>query len=622
MKSFFKIISVCLVILILQSSLYSQAKKRDAKILQNSNLGKIEKLDVLDTKYLETNISITPSGRYMYFETNRPSPWSTKNYSQGRYDSDIWFSRLVDGKWQEPANVGQTINTPQSEGEPNISPDGQTMYFQSWRNDWKETGGPYYKAELKGENWVNPVGLNSGLTEFFKEKETDKNRKTGKSMGTDGATFSPDGKTFIFSFGLDYYGNMDIYITKKNKKGEWSKPKLLPISTDYNDRCPFLAADGKTLYFASNGYEGFGKMDIYKTTINEDGTCGEVINIGEPFNTKDDDYGFLITSSGNDIYLVRNEDIFHMDITNAITDIKPTHTIILSGSVRDGQNNEPLEAKIVIIESDTKKEIGISRSNSKTGEYSIVVYGGKKYQVLAKKDGYGDFTGELKTGLDPKENEITYNIILNPGKAIAQKVEPAIENPKPDTEKVEQIIEKTKQVTEKEEECTSKLYNRSYSIGINPAYPLALGIKTETHFNNFGASLIGMYMPGVGKYDDPKVPDDLNSANYTTIFLASVNYNYPLFKCKFYPNIGLFTGVRTRYWKKPLDASQNETKEGSYSDYPWGFTLGGKLFISDRLYIDVSVGLGRFAFHVIPSGDITKYEFKYIPWFTICYMFE
>jgi hypothetical protein len=615
MKTFKSFIGIILIVSIAVSCLVAQQKRKTVRVLKNLNLGEVQKLNNLNTKYWESNISITPDGKYLYFETDRPSEWSTPNYSAGRYDIDIWFSKLVDGVWQEPKNVGKNINTPQSEGEPNISPDGQTMYFQSWRTDWKTTGGPYYKAELKGEQWTNPIGLNSGITKFF--IEMDKKRIPNKSLGTDGATFSPDGKTFIFSFGLDYYGNLDIYITKQNEKGEWSDPKILPISTEFNDRCPFLAADGKTLYFASNGYTGFGKLDIFKTTINEDGTCGEVVNIGEPFNTKDEDFGFLITASGNDIYFVRNSDIYQMNIKNAETEIRPAHTVILSGIVRDSETKRPLESIVIITDPKTKKEIGSSRSNSKTGEYSIVLMGNKKYSQNVNKEAYDPYLQDIETSSDLTENNLNLDVELKPIK----KKEPVIEKV------IEKPIEKIQKV-EKEEiapPCISRFLDQSYSIGINPAYPLAVGILGEYHLNNYGASLIGMYLPNVGKYDDPKVPDDLNGNNYTTLFLASVNYNFPLFKCWLYPNIGLFTGVRTRYWKKDILAGFKPNnpiiKEGSYSDNPWGVTLGAKLFLSERFYVDITVALGRYAFHDFPSGDISKYEFKYIPWFALCYKF-
>jgi hypothetical protein len=46
------------------------------------------------------------------------------------------------------------------------------------------------------------------------------------------------------------------------------------------------------------------------------------------------------------------------------------------------------------------------------------------------------------------------------------------------------------------------------------------------------------------------------------------------------------------------------------------------LFVYDNFYIDITLALGKFASHKFPSGDISKYEFKSIPWFAICYIFE
>lgn len=68
------------------------------------------------------------------------------------------------------------------------------------------------------------------------------------------------------------------------------------------ERSIFIAADGKTVYFGSSGYGGFGGLDIFKTTLYDDDSFGEITNIGAPFNTKEHDFGFIIGALGNEVF--------------------------------------------------------------------------------------------------------------------------------------------------------------------------------------------------------------------------------------------------------------------------------------------------------------------------------
>ena len=81
-----------------------------------------------------------------------------------------------------------------------------------------------------------------------------------------GAYVSPDLKVIIFSMnGAESRGNEDLYISLKNAKGEWSKPRNLgsTINTSGFEMAPFLSPDKRRLYFSSNGHPGYGNSDIF-----------------------------------------------------------------------------------------------------------------------------------------------------------------------------------------------------------------------------------------------------------------------------------------------------------------------------------------------------------------------
>lgn len=330
---------------------------------------KTKRIDVLNSPYRETNLSITPDGNYLFFMTDRGGEkWSTGprlHFKIMAYDGDIWFSQKQNHRWTTPRGVNPPINTGDGEDEPVISPDGQKVYYQSWADGWKKHGGPYYCATLEGEKWSNIVGLGDSITLFFKNMEA----KYGE-LATDGMTLSPDGNSFFVAFGTSYEKPMDIYFSKQSR-GKWSYPVRHPLSSDGDERSLFMAADGKTLYFASSGYGGFGNLDIFKATLQPNHQVAEVVNLGRSVNTKNDDYGFIIEASGNMAYYVSNGDIFSADLSEAGSIIKPMPTKVISGTITD-KLNRPIAARVSLTNIETRRVVATVQANSITGRYSLL----------------------------------------------------------------------------------------------------------------------------------------------------------------------------------------------------------------------------------------------------------
>ncbi len=105
--------------------------------------------------------SISSDGKLMYFTAcNRPD---------GKGSCDIYFSERVSNRWQKPVNIGYPINTPSFESQPTISSDGKTLYFSSNR-----IGGmgeaDIWKSELKKNGkWGNPINLGDSINTEKKE---------------------------------------------------------------------------------------------------------------------------------------------------------------------------------------------------------------------------------------------------------------------------------------------------------------------------------------------------------------------------------------------------------------------------------------------------------------------
>ncbi|MES2730512.1 MAG: flagellar motor protein MotB, partial [Bacteroidota bacterium] len=138
--------------------------------------------------------------------------------------------------------------------------------------------------------------LTSGSAKLFSDKLNLENLNEGCP------TFSKDGKTMIFARGntgkRKGTRDVDLYITKL-KDGNWLEPKMLSVSIDSTwDSCPAIAADGKTLYFASNRVGGLGGIDLYRATLDAAGRVGRAVNMGKDINTAGDDMFPYVSEDG------------------------------------------------------------------------------------------------------------------------------------------------------------------------------------------------------------------------------------------------------------------------------------------------------------------------------------
>ncbi len=74
---------------------------------------------------------------------------------------------------------------------------------------------------------------------------------------------------------------------------EWSEPMALSaiLNTEKNENFPFVAADGITIYFGSEGHENLGGYDIFTSRYNSDtDRYLPPQNVGFPFNSTGNDY--------------------------------------------------------------------------------------------------------------------------------------------------------------------------------------------------------------------------------------------------------------------------------------------------------------------------------------------
>jgi len=363
----------------------------------------------INSSYSEYSPLITADESQMYFTSRRAGSTGGNTDERNLFFEDIYSSANKNDKWQPAINVGGPLNQNEHDATVGLSFDGQMLFT------FKD--GDLFFSRLKGDKWTSPDRLPKVINSDGHEES---------------AALSPDGKTLYFSStrtkdenGNEVgYGEHDIYVSKLSKKGKWGPAKNLgkPLNTAFDDRSVFLHPDGRTIYFSSNGRDGLGGYDIYRSVMNDDGTWGEPENLGYPINTTGDDIFFVLSASGKhayystsqhpdgfgdqDIYritylsperwMMSNEDNLIASIASPIRDrvlantvqIKKIRLTILKGTITDALTNEVVEASIDIVDNEKNEVISTQLSNSSTGRYLVTLPSGKNYGIAVRAEGY------------------------------------------------------------------------------------------------------------------------------------------------------------------------------------------------------------------------------------------
>ncbi len=336
---------------------------------------------------------ISADGRVMVFV-------STRKGGEGR--EDIWITTGEGDKWSEPRNL-KNLNSPSSEGVSGISADNMTLIlaYNSKYNPspGEKRGGirPGYGSmdiffsERTGAGWVSwgePKNAGSPPNSRYWDAQ---------------ATVSPDGKYLFFSSSREGgFGGLDIWMCIRREDGTWSKPiNLGPnINTPGNEISPFIHSDGKTLYFASNGWATFGGYNIFTSKMINETTWTKAENFGLPYNTHEDDIFFSIPASADWIYLSRVDSvdektgvkIYHIyrasipprdSLMENQKKLMPEPVNLVGGKVFDAKTKEPLKAKITIEDLESGK-VWFSSITDDKGKFVVVLPSERFYGITAE----------------------------------------------------------------------------------------------------------------------------------------------------------------------------------------------------------------------------------------------
>ena len=246
---------------------------------------------IVSTDNSELNSVFSPNGREFYFSRDT-----------GPRSGAIRMVTYEDGIWTQSRQV--SFATGQTDVNPSLTTDGNTLFFGSLRDD---TWGPkdiYVVKRLENGEWGIPKNLGAPIN----------------SEGNDNCpSVALDGTLYFHSNGLGGFGKQDIFISEWID-GAYTEPENIgsPINTEDGEFDAFIARDEKYIIFGSDRNEGgFGKTDLYISVRLSNGGWSEAKSLGGAINSAEYELCPYVTEDGKYFFFTsyRNGqgDIFWVD---------------------------------------------------------------------------------------------------------------------------------------------------------------------------------------------------------------------------------------------------------------------------------------------------------------------
>lgn len=207
----------------------------------------------------------------------------------GHWCSDMFYTNQTTSGWDYAASLGGLLNTPRHEVALSFGSKGQVLYF--FRGFTLYSGDVFADtAGRKDEYAVTPPAFISPM----KAEEGDCN-----------PFFFNDTTMLFASRRSGGQGGLDLYITTFSDSA-WTEPRNLgpAVNSPYDETAPFLAHDGRTLYFSSNRTESMGGLDVFKAVFDDEKLAWQTPeNFGTPVNSPGDDAYFSLAADGRTAFL-------------------------------------------------------------------------------------------------------------------------------------------------------------------------------------------------------------------------------------------------------------------------------------------------------------------------------
>ncbi|RYZ30703.1 MAG: tetratricopeptide repeat protein [Chitinophagaceae bacterium] len=404
------------------------------------------------TKALQTTNKIL-AGTKLHPNTKKAAEYRQKSF---QFAQDYAKTHTSTNYVFTPKNLGDAINSPESEYFPSMPIDGKLMVYTRRLNNMNED---FFGSEKEVTGWVNAMRLpgnintplNEGAQNISQDGEwlvfTGCNRQDGQGSCDLYISYkTPNGWSPAFNLGpfvnsdqwesqpclspdkrhlyfasrrFGGMGGSDIYVSNLLPSGKWSKPENMgpEINTAGDEYSPFIHADNSTLYFTSSGHQGYGNEDLFVSRKKADGKWSKPENLGYPINTIDHEGTIFIAADGKTAYYASDRsdskgglDIYSFELRE---DVRPVRTLWVKGKVFDKKTSAGLPSSVELIDLGTKQVISKVQTDE-TGNYLITLPVGRDYAFNVNRQGYLFYSDNYSLKNKPADSTYKKDIPLQP----------------------------------------------------------------------------------------------------------------------------------------------------------------------------------------------------------------
>jgi outer membrane protein OmpA-like peptidoglycan-associated protein len=350
--------------------------------------------DSINTFESEYFPSVTIDGKKIVF-TRR-----IKNFNE-----DFFESNLVNGVWSKAQPIQGDVNTNFNEGAQNISQDGTILFFTGCNFPQGMGSCDLYYSILINNVWSKPVTAGRNInTEYWESQPS----------------LSPDKRTLYFAArDPSGMGGSDLFVSYMDDKGRWGTPYNLgkTINTSGSESCPFIHADNETLYFTSDGHTGYGGEDLFLSRKDADGKWTKPVNLGYPINTIENEGSLTIAADGVTAYYASDRadsrgglDLYSFPLRK---EVQPTKTLWVKGMVIDSKTQKGIASTIELINVANGKLLQKIQTDE-TGNYFVTLPVGKDYLFNVNRKGYLFYSDNFSLSKAVPDTTYEKNIPLQP----------------------------------------------------------------------------------------------------------------------------------------------------------------------------------------------------------------
>jgi outer membrane protein OmpA-like peptidoglycan-associated protein len=358
-------------------------------LAQSGNRFEIKNLELND-KHSDIGAAYLQHGRVVFASTRpaaRPVYREWKKSKLPMYD--MYIANIVDQiELDEPKLLDWELNQHFNEGPATFSADGEFAVFTM--NMYDTDGVKRLKlvsSVVNSRGWGAPVELPFNNVSY--------------SVGH--PTLSYDGRTLYFASDMPGgQGGVDLYKVSRTLEGVWGYPENLgaSINTKGDDMFPFIHNSG-LLFFSSNGRGGMGGLDIFVANLAAGSATVEALEA--PINSSADDFSFLLAEDQKTGFFSSNrEEGKGNDDLYSFRNNKDFKTAIALKGIATDMNGQPLQGTLIELQDESGNVLASTTCDANC-EFNFQLDPGKKYFVVAKKDGYYETKEEVSTTSDDKE---------------------------------------------------------------------------------------------------------------------------------------------------------------------------------------------------------------------------